>query len=43
MDEAICSRMARLGRSTPAISTIVSSRDSESRGVLEWTVVMEPS
>ena len=30
--EAICSRMARTGRSNPAISTIVSSRASASRG-----------
>ena len=31
------------GRSTPAISTIVSSRDSASRGELACTVVSEPS
>ena len=41
--DAICSRMARCGRSTPAISTIVSSRDSASRGALACTVVIEPS
>ena len=29
--------------STPAMSTMVSSRDSESRGLLAWTVVIEPS
>ncbi len=29
---ATCSRIARTGRSTPAISTIVSSRESASRG-----------
>src|SRR5919112_518784 len=43
MAEEICSRMARMGMSTPAISTIVSSRDSTSRGELAWTVVSEPS
>src|SRR3972149_3168494 len=32
--EAICSRMARTGRSTPAMRTIVSSRESMSRGGL---------
>ena len=40
---ATCSRMARTGRSMPAISTIVSSRESASRGVLAWTVEIEPS
>ena len=40
---ATCSRMARTGRSTPAISTMVSRRASESRGLLAWTVVIEPS
>ena len=40
MAEAICSRMARMGRSKPAIRTIVSMRDSASRGLLEWMVVM---
>ena len=43
MADAICSRIARCGSSIPAISTIVSRRASESRGELEWTVVMEPS
>ena len=41
--EAICSRMARSGRSMPAISTIVSRRASMSRGLLEWPVDIEPS
>src|SRR6266851_3643302 len=41
--EAICSRMARCGKSTPDISTSVSSRDSVSRGVLAWIVVSDPS
>ena len=41
--EAICSRMARSGRSTPAIRTIVSRRDSMSRGLLAWPVDIEPS
>ena len=40
---ATCSRMARTGRSTPAISTIVSRRDRLSRGLLAWTVVSDPS
>ena len=35
--------MARLGRSKPAMSTIVSSRHSASRGALAWTVDSEPS
>ena len=35
--------MARSGRSTPAIRTIVSSRDSMSRGLLAWPVDIEPS
>ena len=39
----ICSRMARCGSSTPAVSTSVSSRDRASRGVLAWIVVSEPS
>ena len=34
--EAICSRMARIGRSKPAMSVIVSMRASVSRGLLEW-------
>jgi len=41
--EAICSRIARTGRSMPAISVMVSMRASVSRGLLEWTVVSEPS
>ncbi len=41
--EAICSRMARSGRSKPAIRVRVSRRDRVSRGLLEWTVVREPS
>ena len=43
MAEATCSRMARVGRSMPAISTIVSRRARASRGVLAWTVEIEPS
>ena len=43
MAEAICSRMARTGRSKPAISTMVSSRARASRAVLAWTVVIEPA
>ena len=41
--EAICSRIARWGSSTPAISTSVSRRASVSRGLFEWSVVIEPS
>jgi len=41
--EAICSRIARSGRSIPAISTIVSTRASVSRGVFECAVVSDPS
>ena len=41
--EATCSRMARTGRSMPAISTSVSRREQVSRGPLEWTVQIEPS
>jgi hypothetical protein len=41
--EAICSRMARTGRSKPAMRVMVSMRASVSRGLLEWTVVIEPS
>ena len=41
--EATCSRMARIGRSMPAISTIVSMRASVSRGPFECSVQMEPS
>ncbi len=43
MAEETCSRMARCGRSKPAISTIVSRRASVSRGLFEWSVVIEPS
>ena len=43
MAEAICSRMARTGRSKPAISTIVSRRLMASREELACTVVIEPS
>ena len=38
-----CSRIARTGSSTPAMSTIVSSRERLSRGLFAWTVVMDPS
>ena len=41
--EATCSRIARTGRSMPAISTMVSMRDRVSRGPLEWRVQIEPS
>ena len=41
--DAICSRIARIGRSKPAIRIMVSMRASASRGVLAWTVVSEPS
>ena len=43
MADATCSRMARVGRSMPAIKTIVSMRDKASRVLLAWTVVIEPS
>ena len=43
MAEEICSRTARTGRSMPAINTMVSIRDSVSRGEFEWMVVNEPS
>ena len=39
--EATCSRMARIGRSMPTISTIVSMRASVSRGPLEWMVQID--
>src|SRR5207244_968112 len=39
----ICSRIARTGRSKPAISIMFSMRDRASRGELECTVVREPS
>ena len=39
----ICSRIARSGRSTPAVRTSVSSLDSASRGEFAWIVVSEPS
>ena len=41
--DEICWRIALIGRSIPAISTIVSIRASASRGELAWTVVSEPS
>ena len=41
--DAICSRIARIGSSMPPISTMVSMRDSVSRGLFEWIVVSEPS
>src|SRR5664279_102435 len=41
--DAICSRMARSGRSIPAIKTRVSSRARASRGELACTVDSEPS
>ena len=40
---ATCSRIAVTGSSMPAISTIVSIRESVSRGLFEWIVVSEPS
>ncbi len=40
---ATCSRMARMGRSNPAISTMVSRRESASRADGAWIVVIEPS
>src|SRR5438034_5794155 len=43
MTEAICWRMNRLGKSSFAIMTIVSSRLKASAGELAWTVVIEPS
>ena len=43
MADAACSRMARTGRSMPAMSTIVSSRASASRGELACSVDSEPS
>ena len=43
MAEDICSRMTRMGRSKPAMSVMVSTRDRVSRGLLEWMVVSEPS
>ncbi len=41
--ELTCSRIARIGRSIPAIMTIVSKRESESRGEFACTVVSDPS
>ncbi len=41
--DATCSLIARDGRSMPAISTIVSSLDRESRGELACRVVSDPS
>ena len=43
MAEEICSRIERGDSSIPAIIVIVSSRESESRGELEWMVEIEPS
>ena len=40
---AICSRIARTGRSIPAIKHIVSTRASTSRGEFAWTVEIDPS
>ena len=40
---AICSRIALIGSSMPAISTSISSRCRASRAELAWTVVSEPS
>ena len=37
--EAICSRTARSGSSTPPMSTSISRRWSASRGVFAWIVV----
>ena len=41
--EATCSRIARSGRSKPAISTRVSRRASASRALFAWIVVKLPS
>src|SRR3954451_24033559 len=41
--DAICSRIALFDSSMPAIIVIVSSRDSASRGLLQWIVEIEPS
>ena len=41
--EATCSRIELGSRSIPAISIIVSTRDSASRGEFEWMVVIDPS
>ena len=43
MADADCSRMARTGRSMPAMSTMVSTRASPSRGELACSVESEPS
>src|SRR5437868_2289422 len=43
MAEAICPRMARDGSSVPARRTNVSRRVIASRGLLAWSVLMEPS
>jgi hypothetical protein len=43
MAETTCSRIALAGKSKPAISTMFSTRESASRGVLAWTVVSDPS
>jgi hypothetical protein len=41
--EAICWRIARTGRSKPAIRHSVSARETASCGLLAWIVVIEPS
>ena len=41
--DANCDRKARIGSSRPAMLIMVSSRERASRGVLAWTVVIEPS
>ena len=41
--DAACSRMARIGRSKPAMSTIVSTRASASRGEFACSVDSDPS
>ncbi len=41
--EAICARAERGGMSIPLMPIICSTRDRASRGVLAWTVVIDPS
>ena len=43
MAEAICRRITHMGRSKPAMPTIISSRPSASRVSLAWMVVRLPS
>ncbi|MCY1179669.1 hypothetical protein D9M73_200780 [compost metagenome] len=43
MAEAICWRMALIGKVAPVIDTIFSIRPNASRAVLAWIVVSEPS